>query len=135
MKAYPIEFRQKVLEYIEKGGKKVDAIKLFNIGESTLYQWLRRAKRGELAPKPGGQKKPYKIDSERLREYVAEHPDAFLHEIAEVFGVSHGGIFDALKRLGISRKKKHTPTAKPIRSCKPNSAKKSAARRQMSSFS
>ncbi|MCH9755911.1 MAG: transposase [Gammaproteobacteria bacterium] len=40
-----------------------------------------------------------------LREFIAAHPDAYLHEIAEAFGVTPPGIWSALKRLKITRKK------------------------------
>ena len=42
---------------------------------------------------------------ERLSEHVIEHPDAYLCERGEAFGVSLQAIFYALRRLGLSYKK------------------------------
>ncbi len=47
-----------------------------------------------------------KIDPEKLKTYVAEHPDAYQSEMAEVFGCSESGIRDALRRHKITRKKR-----------------------------
>jgi transposase len=106
MKVYPLEFRQKVLEFVEKSSSIPEAVEIFGVSRDTIYKWKRRAQADELAPKSRAHKKPYKLDYQLLMEYVERHPDAFLHEIAAHFGVSHGGIFDALKKMGISRKKK-----------------------------
>ena len=46
-----------------------------------------------------------KIELSKLREYVTEHPDAYLREIADVFGCSEPAAMKALRRLKISRKK------------------------------
>ena len=45
-----------------------------------------------------------KIDPEKLRAYVSEHPDAFLEEIGEVFECSGEAIRLALKKLKIRKK-------------------------------
>ena len=47
-----------------------------------------------------------KIDPEKLKAYVAEHPDAYQTEMAEAFGCSESGIRDALRRHKITRKKR-----------------------------
>ena len=49
-----------------------------------------------------------KIDPEKLRAYVEEHPDAYQREMAEEFNCSNTAIQKALKRLGITRKKHNT---------------------------
>ena len=49
-----------------------------------------------------------KIDPEKLRAYVEEHPDAYQRETAEEFDCSVTAIQKALKRLGITRKKDNT---------------------------
>lgn len=46
-----------------------------------------------------------KIDPERLRVYVTEHPDSYQEEIAEEFGCSVAAICLAMKRLKSTRKK------------------------------
>ena len=47
-----------------------------------------------------------KVDPEKLKAYIAEHPDAYLREIAEVFNCCKTTITNALRRLKITRKKK-----------------------------
>jgi len=46
-----------------------------------------------------------KINLDKLIEYIKEHPDAYLREIAEEFGCCINAISKALKRLKIIRKK------------------------------
>ena len=45
------------------------------------------------------------MDSEKLKAYVAEHPDDTLEELALVFGCCNQAINNAYRRLGITRKK------------------------------
>jgi hypothetical protein len=51
-----------------------------------------------------------KLDPEKLKAYVAEHPDAYLQEIGDAFGCSDTAVMKALKRLGITRKKRRSGT-------------------------
>ena len=46
-----------------------------------------------------------KIDPEGLRVFIANHPDAYLREMAKELHCSISGIRKALKCLGITRKK------------------------------
>ena len=56
-----------------------------------------------------------KIDPEKLKAYVAEHPDAYQSEMAEALGCSESGIRDALRRYKITRKKRQSATRSRIR--------------------
>ena len=47
-----------------------------------------------------------KIDPEKLKAYVAKHPDAYWWEMAEAFGCSENGLQDSLRRHKIIRKKR-----------------------------
>ena len=47
-----------------------------------------------------------KIIPEKLIKYVDEHPDAYLKEIAEVFGCHPSSVLKRLRKLGITRKKR-----------------------------
>lgn len=49
-----------------------------------------------------------KIDPDKLKEYVEQHPDAYQKEIAREFGCAQSAVQKALKRLKIKRKKKTT---------------------------
>ena len=70
-----------------------------------MQKWKSQLKEsGTLAPKK--RKETWrKIDPEKLRQFVAEHPDAYLREIAAEFGCAMFAVQKALKRLNISRKK------------------------------
>ncbi len=50
---------------------------------------------------------PYKFDIDALKEYLKEHPDAHLSEIAPRFNMTIAGVSRALSRLNITRKKNH----------------------------
>jgi len=62
---------------------------------------------GDLSNKPlhRGFKK---IDPEKLKAYVAEHPDDTQEEVALVFGCCNQAVSQAYRRLGITRKKRRS---------------------------
>ena len=55
-----------------------------------------------------------KIDPDKLREYVEQHPDAYQKEIAREFGCAQSAVQKALKRLKIKRKKRQHDTKSRI---------------------
>jgi len=67
----------------------------------TLHRWLNAK---TLSPKKHGLRNR-KIDKKALRKHVEDHPDMFLHERAEVFGVHSSSISRSLKTLGIVKKR------------------------------
>ena len=103
--AYSIDLRKKVIALIASGSSKREAARIFNIGEDTIYRWLRRYKTGDLAPKKPTHL-PRKVDPEKLRLYVAAHLDHTLVEIAAALGLGRQTVFTWLRRLGITRKKR-----------------------------
>lgn len=106
--SYDIKFRQKVLEYLDKGHTQKEAAETFSVSTSTIWEWKSQLKeKGTLAPKKR-RETWRKIDPEKLRKFVEEHPDAYQHEIATVFGVRLSSIQEALKRLKITRKKNYS---------------------------
>lgn len=104
---YSVDLRERAVAFIEEGGSKVDACRIFKIGHNTIYLWVRQRKMlGTLAPKIRGKYKTRLLDDVKLAAHVKEHKDATLGEIASVFSVSHVAIWKALRRLKITRKKK-----------------------------
>ena len=103
--SYDIKYRQRAQEYWAEGHTKAETAAAFGLGTSTLQTWKSQLNQtGKLEPKV--RETPWrKIDPEKLRAYVAEHPDAYQHEIAAAFGVRLFAIQKALKRLNITRKK------------------------------
>jgi putative transposase len=104
MKAYPVELRERIVAFVEKGGRKTDAARLFGVGRDTVYRFVGAARRGSLAPKPqGGSAK--RFTSERLRQQVRACPSATLEAHGRVLGVSHSAVWKRLRQLAITLKK------------------------------
>jgi len=104
--AYSIDLRTKALAQVDAGAPKTQIARNLLISRNTLYNWIALHKRtGCLQPGKAPGAKP-KIDLEKLREHVRAHPDDTLNEMAEVFGVTGPAIHAALKKLGITRKKR-----------------------------
>jgi transposase len=81
----------------------------------TIFKWKKKLlETGNLDRGPLN-RKPRKLNRERLREYVKEHPDAYLREMAKEFGVGKTCIASALKEMGITIKKKRGVTRKGTR--------------------
>lgn len=98
---YSIDLRKSALSYINNGGSKVEASRLFGFSRNTLYRWLNA---DDLAPKKHGFRHR-KLDKKALKKHVEEHPDMFLHERAQVFGVHTSSISRALKAMRIVKKR------------------------------
>ena len=104
--AYSKDTRGLVMEYLSKGHTHKEAIKELGVSKSSIIKWRKMLREtGSLEDKEV-QRKPYKIQDEDLKAYIAAHPDAYYTEIAVVFKCSDEGIRKACKRLGITRKKK-----------------------------
>jgi transposase len=98
---YSLDFRKKVMQIKESQSLTFQAASdRFGIGIRTLFRWANK-----IEPETTRNKPATKINMEKLAEDVKKHPDAFLYERAERFGVSKWGIGLALRRLGISYKK------------------------------
>ena len=101
--SYSLDFRQKVISYIENGGKVTKAAKIFEIGRATIYRWLNR--QNLEATKVERRKR--KLDWKALEKDVQLHPDARLIERAKKFGVHPSAISHALKKMKITRKRSY----------------------------
>jgi len=113
--AYSYDLRKKALDYIAKGGSKVQAGQIFGVTVQTLINWVKRQKRGNLAPNTTRKRNPQKLETEKLKAYIENHPDKYLREIAEEFGVTITAVFYACKRLKITLKKRSPSTRKGMR--------------------
>ncbi len=101
-----VDLREAAVAYYEKGHTYEETGKVFQVAGSTVYIWVKKKREtGDLHNKPlnRGFKK---IDPEKLRAYVKEHPDDNQQQIAEAFGCCNQSVSKALKRCGITRKKK-----------------------------
>ena len=105
--AYDMKFKEKVLEILaQNNGNVLKTSKLLNLNYRTVVRWKETAARGESLIHKSGGKRLEKINPEKLKEYVDKHPDKYLRELAKEFNCSKTGIFDALKKLGYTNKKK-----------------------------
>jgi len=106
--SYDKKFRQRAIEYWEEGHSLLATAQVFSVSDRTLQNWKKQLKEtGTLEPKK--RKETWKkIDPDKLSSYLEENPDAYLKEIAKVFGCTDTAIIKALRRLKISRKKNHS---------------------------
>ena len=126
--AYSPDLRKRILDFVHAGGKKAEAARLFNVARSTIDRWL--AAKDPYDIKKTGPKKMRVIDEEALRIHVAEFPDFTQKERAEHFGVSEFCIGYGLRKLGITRKKKHSGINSAVMRNGPPIAKTSLSKKQ-----
>lgn len=98
---YSIDLRERVVEYVRSGGSKAEAARRFGVHRDTVYDWLTRK---DLTPSAHGERHR-KIDKDRLRAHVKEHPDMLLRERCKVFNVTIQALSHALKTMNIRKKK------------------------------
>ena len=101
--AYSTDLRKSVLDFIEAGGKKVEAARRFSVERSTIYRGL--AAEDPFSPQKTGPKNMRVLDEAALKKHVADFPDLTQNERASHFGVSESSIAYGLRKLGITRKK------------------------------
>ena len=97
---YSIDYRKQVLSSIVDGMTIREAALFYGLSTSTIHSWQQK-----LAPKTTRNKAPTKIPDDALIEDVRRFPDDYNYERARRLNCSKTGIFNALKRLGISQKK------------------------------
>jgi len=104
--SYPKKYRERTIEYRQAGHTLDETHQTFKVSRSTIQKWEKQWKEtGDLENKPL-HRSYRKIDPEKLKAYVAEHPDAYQSEMAKEFGCSQSGIRNALRRHKITRKKR-----------------------------
>jgi transposase len=99
---YSLDFRRKVLGIKQAEGLSFTEVSArFKVGIASLVRWTRK-----IEPCTKRNKPATKIDMEGLKKDIETYPDAYQYERAQRLGVSQSGIRLALKRLGVSYKKK-----------------------------
>ena len=104
--SYSKKYRERTIEYRQAGHTLEETHQTFKVSGSTIQEWEKQLEETGDMGKKGLHRGFRKIDPEKLKAYVAEHPDAYQSEMAEAFGCSESGIRDALKRHKITREKR-----------------------------
>jgi len=113
--AYSKDLRKKVIAYLEAGHTQREAGDVFHISVTAINRWNQLYKTtGKLEDKKPCRRYK-KLEPEKLKAYVEEHPDAYLQEIGDAFGCSDTAVMKAFRRLGITRKKRQNVTASKTR--------------------
>ena len=112
--SYTKKYRERTIEYRQAGHTLEETHQTFKVSRSTIQKWEKQLKEtGDLGKKEL-HRSFRKIDPEKLKAYVAEHPDAYQSEIAEAFGCSESGVRNALGLYQITRKKRRPATRSRI---------------------
>jgi transposase len=93
------DLRRRVLKAVEQGATRKEAAKRFGVGVASVYRWQKQPQAERTGPRTA-----HTINMQALADHVRNQPDALLVERAEAFGVSHVGVWKALRRLGMSKK-------------------------------
>lgn len=109
--AYSMDYRKRAVEYKEAGHTFKELREAFKIPPETYYDWKKKIESGYYDEKKIVERVRL-IEKEKLKQAVQEKPDAYLRELAEPFGCTAQAVFKALKKLGITYKKRHLPTRK-----------------------
>ena len=86
---YELDLRKKALTLIKKGMSKRKAAALLDIGESTLFRWIKRVKEGKELKASRPKVVIKKIDPEIIRVYIEKKPESTLEEIKKDLGFSY----------------------------------------------
>ena len=124
---YSYDLRQKALSAIEQGHSIVEVSGLLGIGQSTLFAWRKRLRdNGSLAARQGYQTGHSHIitDWEKFRAFANPHGDKTQAHMAQLWDAPIGEdtIGRALKRIGVTRKKRAMPTANEMKPSELNSS-------------
>lgn len=102
---YYLDLRKKVVDYVQKGGRIAQAIKLFGVSRKSIERWLSQLETTGHMNKKAYIRTKHKIDREALKLNVSDAPDAYLKDRAETLNVSVSGVWRALQTMKITRKK------------------------------
>ena len=104
--AYSIDYRKRVIEYREEGNSLRKTSKVFKVAVPTIREWERKLREENTLDRKPLNRTFRKLDPEKLKQHVKEHPDAYLRERADYFGVAVSTVAYVLARLKITYKKK-----------------------------
>jgi transposase len=105
--AYSIDLRLRVMSHYSEFGNKTETARVFKVHYDTITNWEKRIIKDNLkASKPGpNNASPRKLNPQDVCKYVQNKADMTLHELAEIFKVSHVAIWKVLRKHGYVNKK------------------------------
>ena len=107
---YSKDYKECAVKYKRNNHTFEETKAIFGMSKSAYYEWEKEFDAGfPEKPKRTCEKK---IDKKALKQAVEEFPDRELSELAEPFNCSPQAVFYALKRMGITLKKRHLHTLK-----------------------
>ena len=117
---YSYDLRTKAIKAVERGECKSDVCRMLKISRNTLNLWLKRQEEtGDYQAITNFQNGcGHKIvDWERFAEFVKEHGGKTQAQMAQLWGegVTQQNISDAVRKLGLSRKKRLMATENVMR--------------------
>ena len=99
---YSLDFRQKVINFVENGGTITEAAHVFGIGIASIYRWSSRQKLEATKVK----RRRIKLDWKELEKDVKLNSEFKLaYKAKKKIGVNQTAIFYALKRINFPLKK------------------------------
>ena len=105
-KAYSIDLRKRVIEYIEEGNNYISASNRYKISRETVRKWYIRYKtEGHYNEKPRKGKKSLIIRSE-FENYVKTHSGATLAQIGSHFKMTGRSVHYYMQKFSFAYKKK-----------------------------
>jgi transposase len=124
---YTSDLRDRVLAAYDRGTQTKEISKTFAVSPA----WARRVKQvrreqGRTSPLPMGGVRVVKVDLDQLRQLVAQQPDATIPELHQRYGVdccSESAVAMALRRLGLTFKKRRFMPASRIARTSPRNAR------------
>jgi transposase len=123
--AYSQDLRDRVIAARDRGLKTKQVADLFSVSVAWVRRVMqRRREHGETAPRPRGGTTVVKINMDQLRQLVEQQPDATVRELHQRLGIdcSQSAVDMALRRLGLSFKKRRSTRRNRIDPTSPNVA-------------
>ena len=106
---YALDLRLKVIHYLEQGHTQRSCATVFDLHRSTIYRWWKRYRSEGHVTARKRLGRQGKVDPQALAQYVKAYPEKTLKQIGAHFDVSDVSIYNRLKQLGFSYKKKPSP--------------------------
>ena len=107
---YSVDLRKRAVASVNDGVSIAETARRFGVQRSTVRDWCRRAKAGDLTPGKPGPTGPVKLTAEDDRvliDAVTQRPGVTAKEVMAKLSVTvvESTVCRAFKRLGLSRKK------------------------------